>query len=77
MLSLNFGITGFTEELTWAKNVMNISNQWGMGYSAWSWEVVDQWHLLDQSGQMIPPPSIWGQALIDAVAAGGTISPPS
>jgi hypothetical protein len=59
-------------ELAWARNVLDISNQLGISYSVWDWEVVDTWHLLSDTSLMIPPPSEWGQILIDAVAQGGT-----
>jgi hypothetical protein len=57
-------------ELDWARNVLNICNQWGISYSAWDWDIVDTWHLISLNG--LPEPSEWGQILIDAIAQGGT-----
>lgn len=56
-------------ELQWAKNVFSIANDWGIGYSAWDWTLVDRWHVAETLGWT---PSAWGQVLIDAVAEGGT-----
>lgn len=74
--------TNLQTELEWARNVFKIANEWGIGYSAWSWTMdpnpngEDQWGLL--SNQDFPnihlnQPSEWGQVLIDAVVEGGTI----
>lgn len=71
------GLTNRGQELAWAANVLDVCNQWGVHYAVWSWEVIDQWYILSQTdGPMIPPPSTWGQVLVDAVAEGGTIIPP-
>jgi aryl-phospho-beta-D-glucosidase BglC (GH1 family) len=65
------------EELTWARNTLEICNEWGIGYSAWVWEpmpYVDQdWWLYEDLTNIVP--TAWGQVLIAAIAEGGTMVP--
>ncbi len=68
VIILPSGLTALGQELQWARNVFNICNQWGIGYNAWDWTIVDQWHLVSSDG--LPAPSAWGQVLIDAVMSG-------
>jgi hypothetical protein len=59
------GLTELEKELQWARNVFNISNQWGIGYLAWDWSIPSQWQLIENWNPV--EPTAWGQVLIDAI----------
>ena len=59
----------YNKDLLFLKNVLDICNNWGISYSAWSWSGTDaDYGLFNSDGS--PTPS--GQVLKDAVASGGT-----
>jgi len=73
-VSMAYAGANLPEELTWARNTLEICNEWGIGYSAWVWEPMpyaDQdWWLYEDLSNITP--TAWGQVLIDATAEGGT-----
>lgn len=68
------GLTSLGEELQWARNVLNICNQWGVGYSVWEWSLPSQWQLSSglPSSAGTAAPTAWGQVLIDSIANGNS-----